>query len=374
LINVRAKLEAAWRRPVSDALWAYLVEHDQVSEVETGAAPIEYLLDEARQVLAAGQREIPSLAGSEIAREVAGAAASARIDALSAIFAAWAHGDLEVQRFRDQVLPGGLLAWDDVAEWILEQRVAAMPDGVDPDGYLLAAFARSRPGGPRPITTLWFVASGQERAVSVSSRMFLGDLAMLADKLSGRYRWRPSGAAMFVLTGEIPEVYVYTGSASISGGTFGATSTVTMTLDPALTPDQVAGIYARLRSRAHPGPLPRPLSVKHYRLAQHTGPRVSFGLHQPSEITGPGRRPRPDPDGLVRTISPVTGWTWTSLRRAWNDQYATGGNAWRYDASPNFIRDAKHALVRLLAPGWRWQTETAQGAPSNHVGAPESAG
>jgi hypothetical protein len=357
---VRAALEDAWRRPVPDALWTYLEERGYVREVEDGAATIEYLLEEARQVIAAGQRVIPQVADSEIAREVAGAAASARIDALSATFAAWAHHDLEVQWFRDRVLPGGLLGWDEAGPWILEQRAAAVPDGVNPDGYLQAAFARSRPGAPRPFATLWYAAGGQERAVSVDSEMFLGDLTRLGDKLSSRYRWRPSGAVMFVLTGEAPEVYVYTGSASISGGAFAATSTVTMTLDPALAPEQVAGIYARLRAQVHPGPLPRPLSVKHYRLAQHTGPRVSFGLHHLSEITGPGRRPRPGPDGLIRTITPVTGWTWTSLRQAWNDQYATNGGTWRYDTSPNFIRDAKHALVRLLAPGWRWQAGTTQ--------------
>ena len=61
--------------------------------------------------------------------------------------------------------------------------------------------------------------------------MFVGDLVRLADKLSSQYRWRPSGAVMFVLTGEVPEFFVYTGSASVSGGAFGATSTVTMTLD-----------------------------------------------------------------------------------------------------------------------------------------------
>jgi hypothetical protein len=233
--------------------------------------------------------------------------------------------------------------------------------GRRPDAYLLESFARSRPGSPRPFVTLRYAAGGQERAVSVDSEMFPGDLAGLADKLSGRYQWQSAGAVMFVLTGEVAEFFVYTGSASVRGGALAATSTVTMTLDPALTPEQVAGIYARLRAQIHPGPQPRPLSVKHYRLAQHTSPHVSFGVHQPSAITGPGRRLRPDPDGLVRTITPVIGWTWTSLRHAWNDQYGTHGKTWRYDASPNFIRDAKHALARLLAPGWQWQASTQVG-------------
>ena len=164
---------------------------------------------------------------------------------------------------------------------------------------------------------------------------------------------------MFVLTDSVAEVYVYTGSASIRGGTTAATTTVTMTLDPALTPDQVAGIYSRLKAKVQPSPPPRSLSVKHYRLAQHVGPHVAFLLEEPARITRPGRRARPDPDGLVRTVAPVGGCTWRSLRHDWNDQHGTpegaDGKTWRYDADSNFIRDAKRALSQLLAPGWTWQ-------------------
>lgn len=360
MINVRTELEKAWH-PVPDALWDYLNERGYVGEVADGAETIEYLIQEARQVIAAGRPAMPQTAGNDVARQLAGEAASARIDALSAIFAVWAQHDLEVQRFRERVLPGGLLAWDEAGPWILAQRAATAPGG-DADANLLEAFARSRPGTPETFVTLWYVAGGKERAVSVDARLSLRDLARLADTLCDRYRWRPALAVMFVLTGVVPEVFVYTGSASIRGGTLPVTTRVTMTLDPALTPEQVAGIYARLRAQIRPSRPPRPLSVKHYRLAQHVGPCVRFGLDQPSAITRPGRRPRPDPDGLARTITPVTGWTWTTLRRAWNDQYGTqptaDGKTWRYEASPNFIRDAKQALTRLLAPGWECQAST----------------
>jgi hypothetical protein len=165
---------------------------------------------------------------------------------------------------------------------------------------------------------------------------------------------------MFVLTDKVPEVYVYTGSASVRGGGTAAVTTVTMILDPALTPDQVAGIYSRLKARVQPTPPPRSLSVKHYRLAEHVGPHVAFLLEEPSRNTRRGRRPRPDPDGLIRRIAPVGDSTWRSLRHDWNRQSGTSGKAdrsrtWRYDEDSNFIRDAKHALSRLLAPGWRWQ-------------------
>ena len=227
---------------------------------------------------------------------------------------------------------------------------------------LLAGILRPVPSRlPRPFVTLRYAAGGQERAVSVDSEMFLGDLAGLADKLSGRYQWRSAGAVMFVLTGEVAEFFVCTGSASVRGGALAATSTVTMTLDPALTPEQVAGIYARLRARIHPARSPGRCR------SSTTGSPSTPARTSVSACTS--RQPSPDQDagpgptrtGLVRTITSVIGWTWTSLRHAWNDQYGTHGKMWRYDASPNFIRDAKHALARLLAPGWQWQASTQVG-------------
>lgn len=53
---------------MSDALWTYLDQRGYVGEVEQGRATIGYLLHEARQVIAAGQRGIPQTAGNEIAR------------------------------------------------------------------------------------------------------------------------------------------------------------------------------------------------------------------------------------------------------------------------------------------------------------------
>lgn len=358
MINVRQAMAAAWRQPVPDQLWDYLVEKGYAGEVEEDRMPIGDLIEEAQQIRAAARPA--SSDDNEIARQAAGAAASARIDALSAIYAAWARQDLEVQRFRSHpLLASGLLAPGEIGPWVLQQRAASAPDG-NADQYLLETFARSRPGAPRPFTHLGYIADGQERRVAVDVRTPLGDLAKLADLLAGRYRWRPSEATMFVLADMVPEVYVYTGSASVRGGVTAAVTTVTMTLDPALTPDQVAGIYSRLKARVQPSPPPRSLSVKHYRLAQHVGPHVAFLiLDQPSRTTRPGRRPRPDADGLRRTIAPIGDRTWRSLRDDWNHQYGKQGKeharTWRYDADSNFTRDAKRALTRLLAPGWQWQ-------------------
>src|ERR1700677_4457904 len=115
------------------------------------------------------------MAGSEIARGVAGAAASARIDVPSAIFAAWAHDDLEVRRFRDLVLRGGPLAWDEAGPWIPEQRAAATPDGVDP-----AATCWQPSHGPVPADRGRPLHCGTRPAVNCGTRPAVR---------SARYRW-----------------------------------------------------------------------------------------------------------------------------------------------------------------------------------------
>jgi len=86
VINVRQAMAATWRQPVPDHLWDYLVEKGYVGEVEEDRMPIGDLIEEAQQIRAAARSA--SSDDNEIARQAGGAAASARIDALSAIYAA----------------------------------------------------------------------------------------------------------------------------------------------------------------------------------------------------------------------------------------------------------------------------------------------
>src|SRR5690349_14802836 len=112
-------MAAAWRRSVPDQLWDYLVEKGYAGEVEEDRMPVGDLLEEAQQVLAAARPSAALADDNDIARQAAGAAAGARIDALSAIYAAWARNDPEVRRFRSHpLLASGLLAPEDVGPWV----------------------------------------------------------------------------------------------------------------------------------------------------------------------------------------------------------------------------------------------------------------
>src|SRR5580700_1778559 len=115
-----------------------------------------------------------------------------------------------------------------------------------------------------------------------------------------------------------------------------------MTLDPVLTPDQVADIYGRLRRRMLPGPAPRSLSAKLYRLAQYIGPHLQAYNDFPSRVSRRGRPLSPGPTGLAWFVQPAAGHTWQSLRSDWNSRAQEMGTSWTYDSQNqrNFIRDA----------------------------------
>ncbi|MFE2869878.1 hypothetical protein [Embleya sp. NPDC059259] len=223
------------------------------------------------------------------------------------------------------------------------------------------------------MTDLQYIADGEERILTVDATSVLGDPAKLADTLADHYRWSPSEAATFALTGRQPEVLVYTGSVSIRHHSQVATTRVTMHLDPSLTPQQVAAIYGRLKAKLQ-SERSNSLSVKHYRLAEHVGPYVATSVHNPRDVRRQGRPPKPGPTGLAQFVDPLEGHSWRSLRRSWNSRYGKPAEGqertWQYDSDSNFIRDAKDALDHLLQPRWEWQPHHAASKISGDVGEP----
>ncbi len=376
--NWRDAVDAELDEPVEEHIWDFLTANGDAADLELELVSPKQLASRVQRIRAAVHRTDATAAGfvREPGQPYAGAAARARIDALSAIYAAWASLRHDVCHFRETILARTLatmaafsvdtpsaeqsrrLAPDQVADWVRWCRDADSPDG-DGNRYVRQLAAQTSADGRRRVATLRFVDGRQERAQTVAATGVLGKLASLADNLAGVYRWRQSEASMFVITEWIPEVFVYTGSAQIRYHELSATSRVTLTLDPLLSPEDVAAIYSRLRQRFHPAPLPRyqsARSARRYNLAGHVGPHVQICLDDPYSRNGPGRPPAPGPTGLASFVEPLPGYSWPGLWRSWNathgDQVDDNGQNWHYDKLGNFIRDAKIALQRLLFPGW----------------------
>jgi hypothetical protein len=359
-------------RPVSDEMWADLVEQGFVDDAD-GKPPSErssYLVDRIKQLMAVAN-SMSAASRSAPSDRPRGTAATARIDALSAVYAAWAAAETDVQQFRKRQLvrrdtaeylahvqgrgphPGyELLAPEQVAAWVTDHY-----DRAGGEQHIRKLVMDMEVDGPDPTTDLSYIDGKQERRLTVDAGGPLGRLAKLTEKLADWYRWAPAGATDFVLTGRTPEVFVYVGSAQIRYSIdSSATTRVTMTLDPFLTPEQVAGIYARLRAKLSDNRQIRSQSVKYYRLAEHVGPHVRFYVEEPGKVRRAGRPPTCGPTGLAQFIDPIPGNSWSALCHDWNTKYsdvAEDGRSWRYEHLSNFTRDAQDALRRLLDPGWR---------------------
>lgn len=357
----RAEVEQVLGYGLSDDGWQ-IFARDSLTEIESGAMTATQAVD----VFEARAREMRSAlapADDRVDRErPSGRAATTRINALSAIYAAWAEKDPNVKWFRsnyliedyeyataaisDDPLPNyRLLTEDEVVQWILARH--------DEDEFKNPNLC---------LFVLGYIQDRQERRLSVARPGVLGRLAKLADELADRYCWAPCTSTMFVLTGRTPEVFVYQGAASVRGGQMGSATRVTMTLDPSLTPQQVAGIYARLRQRLAPGDPPKSQGLRRYLLSQHVGPHVEIGYERVADRTGPGRRPQPRFHGMAYVVVPAGGHTWPNLRESWNQRYGNQTDeqdrslAYPATSASNFITHAKDAILHLLFPGWRWDS------------------
>jgi hypothetical protein len=375
LANTRARVNAELDEPVPDPLWDYLDAEGYVDDVELGLQSASQVAATVRRIRNATADRSERGLVREPGLPQAGEAARARIDALSAIYAAWASARPDVTEFRGTILARstrliaeatgttanpasqeGTLAQGEAGAWVRWCYHADSPGGGGHD-HVAQEIGDVASDGARRVIHLSYIEGRDERMLTVPTASVLGKLAKLADELSEEYRWRPSEATMFVLAGHTPEVFVYVGSAEVRYHERSATTRVTMTIDPSLNPDEVAGIYGRLRQRFHRPPLPRYQSTRRYRLAQFVGPHLQMRVDEPGSRRGRGRRPLPGPSGLATFIEPLSGYTWRGLRDSWNSLYGSTtdedtGRAWRYDNDPNFIRDAKTAVSQLLFPGW----------------------
>lgn len=370
--KLREELAKARRRPVGDDMWSWLYEMGFVGDAEQmprakGAA---YLKEKWRRA----QQAVASDAGVPISLELRDAAFNARADALAAIYAAWAAEDSGVRWFRQHTLrrpdPDALMAWsrggpppgyellaeEDVAGWVLGKYNATSTtgDGLDKVKELISTWM---PDTESPVVDLEYVDGDTLRKLTVPRRGSLGELEKLSAGLAKKYRWHPAFATLFVLTGAEPVVSTFAVSAEVRYGMDNAATTrVNMFLDPSLSVDRVAEIYAEVRRRLEPEPARRAQSLRAYRLAEHVGPHVR---HYPTTSAGPGRRGRPrktdPPGGIVWYIDPINGQTWTSLKQSWNDKYpeqGEDGTSWQYSELSNFTKEAQEVLLRLLDPQW----------------------
>jgi hypothetical protein len=379
--EVREVLEALVP-DLTDFEWAWLEDERYVDEVCRGETSVEALADAVhrlphRRAAAAGRPAPAMVETGPTARGRPVPPPSRRIRAISDLIAGEAAEDPQVQAFREEFLPERLLAFGEIEGWIKEHQEqapghsrwllelpvpqdtrlelikepaaeppaeptaatteepgaepAAMPVLIIDPPLVIGRLEAKRGHGPigRSIKTLEYAIPGDRWVRRIATRVGtpLEDLRYLSEELARRYRWQPSQATIFVLTGLTPLINEI-GATIEYRGPIPALTRIALSVDPAVSPREVAERYRELRRELRPG-RSRPLSEKHTELAL-------FATERPE------------------------GESWLDQMTAWNQAHP----AWRYEQPTNFARDARQAQRRLMEPDYSMGDLSANPSPN----------
>jgi hypothetical protein len=341
---IRSEVEQHLGYSVPDETWDYLVEKKYVEDVLVGAETIVWLAQEAQAVLRAGGQPVGSRpqvapmrshgsdAGEKLGPGYRKKRLARRVDAVSVLLAGDAREQKGVQAFRNDALANGLLSLEEVEGWILHQAErdgphtrwlrVPIPEGHKVSvarGYLVPTPAISvSDNHPAEWASPQYLAYGVPtdrwlRRIPVARDGVLGRLHVLSRSLAHRYGWQESQAALFVLTDIVPLVSHLRTGFSLKAP-FRALSRVTLTIDPALSPREVADAYGKVRHQIL-GSRFRHLNEEHTQLALFIAER---------------------PEGE----------TWKQRLEAWNEAHPESS----YTTESNFARDCIQAQRRLIDP------------------------
>lgn len=341
--DIRRDLERELGRPIKNKVWNDLMTDRWVHEVEEGEADIAALARRVRRLVGIygdaysskvdTPRTVPSSRGEPEAKGSRG-----REEVISRLLAADATNDQRVRAFRAEVLDDSQLNRDEVEAWIERQAQADGPPSAwlsvpVPPEYNLKASEKGATTEP-PLTVsderpavlvqrryLSYLShsespdSDPRREVPTADAGALGRLRQLSEALALRYGWDEALATNFVLTGEIPLAPLIETRTSVPHP-LTALARISLTIDPALSPREVADHYRRIRGEIV-GARHRKQGEKHMRLATFTAAR-------------------PAGESLRKSMA------------AWNKEYPR----WKQKTESNFGRDCKRAIKRLLHPDY----------------------
>jgi len=308
----RLAIDACLDAPLSDGEWNLL-------EMQGWSVHIRDRRRTPGQAAAMVEQWREAVAGPSSRLRSLNVPASLRAEAVAHLIAVEARKTEPVVEFRTRVLRGRLLQPEQVDRWlgVLARRQEAKP------WARIYVSAEEAEMGVVPIgtsnliergfDTLDYLVPGSERVhhVLVSSKGILGWLRWLSAWLCQQYRWAPAHATMFILTDAappIPELHYDVDSRRAVP----ALTRVVMTIDPTMSPREIATLYRQIRFRYF-GRRHRSMTPKHVELAK-------FWSTQDQSAT------------------------WKDLMAEWNKLH----RRWAYKREQNFARDCAQARERLL--------------------------
>jgi len=266
-------------------------------------------------------------------RHRGGEAAPIRSRAISSMVASLAAQDAGVIAFRTKELQNRLITRKMVADWVRNQGNADGPPTVllmvpiPPDEPLkfrrdkgkTLAIVPTRPlriSNRQPAIGTWveelaYRAEGERtRLRPITLNGVLDRLRLLSERLAAEFGWRRFDATTFILTGRIPRIPAFV--ARYERKHLAALNRVTLSVDLALSPRELARYYSKMRKR-YLGRWHHSITEKHSALALFMNSR---------------------PDHEIRLSS----------MQAWNAAH----QKWKYKHVSNFVRDLLVARRRIL--------------------------
>jgi hypothetical protein len=320
--EIRVAVEKGLGSPLQPSEWTYLLEHDHVSEVESGIGDVATLVAAVRELRQAFRRASAPVM-LEKPETLHRQARPDHATALSVLLAKLADQDFEVQRYRDDVLEGRLLSPDEVEGWIrraLDSGLKGRTFGRDM--FTAPAVAPADAEDTNDSVLEYGVPGDPEKRMVVVFGPFhpLNRLTRVSDTLARRFNWFRAQATLFILTGLPPSVRSLTIAYEPNADQSSATTRIILTVDPTLPPSEVSDQYKRARQRILPGRYRR-LGSKHIALALFAATR-------------------PESEQLADRL------------RVWNTEHPE----WAYGLAGkrNFARDCSIAQRRILNPPITW--------------------
>jgi len=247
--------------------------------------------------------------------------------AVSVLAAIRARTDTEVVGFREQVLNGELMNWDEVPSWVEKQATLGPPTT-----YLTLPMEQQKvrnqkfevdlrtPSGMSFSARVLKYAGPDDESVRLqpTRRGPLERLRQVSISLAESFAWMESQAAVFVLTDIVPLLspirVTSSGEAIRDGYSIEWAKRITLEIDPSVSPNELVRAYQQVRLEGGHDRRRR-LSEKHAMLAIFTAER-------------------PETQSWIDTLT-----NWNAERPEW-----------RYNHVSNFRRDAVRAQARLLYP------------------------
>jgi hypothetical protein len=336
---------------IRDKVWQHLARSGQLARYLSGTASMAELIAEIRSLQQFLGPPVPveGDAPSMLTGDWAGPkTVDTRDEAVSRLIAHIAAERADVVQFRADPanqIPPDLLAWRDVHQWIWVRaredgdrlpRLWTLTEATIPQVFSGAIAAALIPGAalpdePRTIELqvplqnavhhvyqpyLVYAKEGDDRdtGVLINAGGVLDRLRVLSERLASAYLWKPAQATIFILAGLSPLVASFTAD-PITREDLPVLSRVNLSIDPAMSPTEVAERYSALRQWLlnESKERQRDLSEKHAQLAL-------FAARQPKQTT------------------------WARRMAQWNTVHPE----WTYTEVSNFSRDCLQAQRRLL--------------------------